>query len=337
MTRSPLALAALFAACTPIRADQVFSGTTRFDLERPEIRRFVDEVSSRHGFEPDHVYQLLAKAEPQPKILEAMSRPAERVAPWWQYRERFLTEERVSEGAKFWGEHRELLGQVAAERGVPAEYIVAIIGVETLYGRITGRWRVLDALTTLAFDYPPRSTYFTGELESFLLLAREESVDPLTALGSYAGAMGAPQFMPSSYRRYAVDHGQDKRRDLWMQWDDVIASVSNYFREHGWQPGAPVLIECTVEPDAPIVANPRNLELNETLDGLRAQGVELESDLPGDTPVILIPAEERQGPAYRIGFRNFQVITRYNRSLRYAMAVHDLAQAVLARAQRPEN
>lgn len=320
----------------PVQAGQPTPGAAeRFDLERPEIRAFINGVAERHGLDRKQIHALLAAAEPQPRIIEAISRPAEKVAPWWQYRERFLTEERVAQGARFWLEHRELLERVARERGVAPEYVVAIIGVETFYGRITGRYRVLDALATLAFDYPPRSRFFTGELESFLLLAREESVDPLTALGSYAGAMGAPQFMPSSYRRYAVDGGSDRRRDLWMQWDDVLASVANYLREHGWEPGGAVLVDCPFEPDGDFRADPRNLELNETVASLRAKGVSCPASLPESTPAILVPAEERAGPSYRVGFRNFQVITRYNRSLRYAMAVHDLAQAIRQRTERP--
>ena len=168
------------------------------------------------------------------------------------------------------------------------EYIVAIIGVETFYGRITGRHRVLDALMTLAFDFPRRAEFFKSELANFLLLIREEAIDPFTALGSYAGAMGAPQFMPSSYRRYAVDGSNDQRRDLFSDWDDVVASVANYFAEHGWQRGGLVLVESSVEVDAPIVADPRNLKLNETIDGLKSKGVSFTVDLPGDTAAILL-------------------------------------------------
>lgn len=333
MPRSLLVAAAACAACSAVVGADPTPAAARFDLERPEIREFVTQVSSRNALDAQAIYALLAQAEPQPKILEAISRPAEKVAPWWQYRDRFLTEQRISEGARFWETHRALLERVSQERGVAPEYIVAIIGVETYYGRITGGYRVLDALMTLAFDYPPRARFFTGELEQFLLLAREERVDPLGARGSYAGAMGAPQFMPSSYRRYAVDGGDDQRRDLWTQWDDVVASVANYFREHGWQPGEAVLAECEAEPDAPFEANPRSLELNRTLASLRAEGLSCDTPLPDETAVMVLPAEEETGPAYRVGFRNFQVITRYNRSLRYAMAVHDLARALRERMQ----
>jgi membrane-bound lytic murein transglycosylase B len=316
-------------------ADREFDGRTRFDLERADIQQWVNETSAANGIAENEIYALLAKAEPQPKIIELMTRPAERVSPWWQYRARFMTEQRIAEGAQFFVEHRERLERTHAATGVAPEYIVAIIGVETFYGRITGKFRVLDALATLAFDYPPRAPFFRSELAHFLLLAREEAVDPLTALGSYAGAMGAPQFMPSSYRRWAVDGSDDKRRNLFADWDDVIASVANYFAAHGWERDGVVLAESALEPDARIVADPRNLTLNETLDGLRAKGVDVESTSPGSTPALLIPAEQKDGPAYRVGFKNFEVITRYNRSIRYAMAVHDLAGSIVARVPPP--
>ena len=323
---------ALAIACLALPAAQgasIFGGTDRFDLDRADIRSFVEKASAAEGIAPEDLYHLLAKAEPQPKIIEAMQRPAEKVSPWWEYRRRFLTPQRIREGVAFWQQHRELLDRVAAERDVAPEYIVAILGVETFYGRITGRYRVLDALATLAFDYPPRAGFFGRELTSFLKLSREEAVDPFAALGSYAGAMGAPQFMPSSYRRYAVDGNGDGRRDLFSTWDDVVASVTNYFRENGWQPGAPVLIDAQLT-DAPPPLDPGNLELTDTLDSARAKGLAFESPLPGDTPVILVPAEGEHAPGVRIGFANFTTITRYNRSVRYAMAVHDLAQALVA-------
>ena len=185
-----------------------------------------------------------------------------------------------------------------------------------IYGRITGKYRVLDALATLAFDYPPRGDFFRGELAQFIALAREEAVDPLTALGSYAGAMGAGQFMPSSYRAYAVDGGNDRQRDLFADWDDIIASVANYFKEHGWVADGPVLAEAVLQPDAPVAADPANLALNETVAGLKCQGVASIRNQDAMLRVLLVPAATGVGPSYRVGFKNFEVITRYNRSLR---------------------
>jgi membrane-bound lytic murein transglycosylase B len=324
---------AAFIACLAdtARADGL-ADRARFDLDRPEIREFVESTAKANQLQPLDVYRLLARAEPQPRIIELISKPAERVAPWWQYRERFMTEQRIAEGAKFMVEHRARLERVRRETGVAPEYVVAIIGVETFYGRQTGKFRVLDALATLAFDYPPRASFFRAELAQFIKLSQEEGVDPLTALGSYAGAMGAGQFMPSSYRRYAVDGSADERRNLFADWDDIIASVANYFKEHGWVSGAPVLTDAVLQPDAPVVADPGNLSLNETVAGLKAKGVDFDTaQQPADTRVLLVPAEQPHGPAYRVGFKNFEVITRYNRSVRYAMAVHDLATTIADR------
>jgi membrane-bound lytic murein transglycosylase B len=313
-------------------ADGSFSGRTRFDLDRADIREFVEATAAAQKMAPLDVYRLLAKAEPQPKIIELISKPAEKVSPWYEYRARFITDQRVTEGAQFLQEHRKRLEKAHKETGVAPEYVVAIIGVETYYGRITGKYRVLDALATLAFDYPPRSEFFRSELQQFIALSREEKVDPLTALGSYAGAMGASQFMPSSYRRYAVDGSNDNQRDLFADWDDIIASVANYFKAHGWVADGPVLADAVLQPDAPVVADPGNLSLNETVAGLKAKGVDFDPAAQGaNTPVLLVPAETPLGPSYRVGFKNFEVITRYNRSIRYAMAVHDLAQTIAGR------
>jgi len=330
--RHALVLTVTFLSSTGFaQADGSFTGRTRFDLDRAEIRAFVEATAAANKMEPLDVYRMLAKAEPQPRIIELISKPAEKVSPWWQYREQFMTEQRIAEGAKFMQEHRARLEKAHRETGVAPEYVVAIIGVETFYGRITGKFRVLDALTTLAFDYPPRGEYFRKELGQFIALSREEAVDPLTALGSYAGAMGAGQFMPSSYRAYAVDGSNDKQRNLFADWDDVIASVANYFKKHGWVADGPVLAEAVLQPDAPVTADPGNLTLNETVAGLKAKGVTFDTGEAESTPVLLVPAEMELGPSYRVGFKNFEVITRYNRSVRYAMAVHDLATTIAER------
>jgi membrane-bound lytic murein transglycosylase B len=302
-----------------------------FDVHRPEIAQWINEVAGHDGLTRKSVVRILAKAQPQPKVLDIMNRPLEKVAPWWEYREHFLTEERIDKGVQLWLDRRLELERIAAAYHVPPEYLVAIVGVETFYGRTTGKYRVLDALATLAFDYPPRASYFRGELEQYLLLTRESKLDPLSTTGSYAGAMGVPQFMPSVYRRYAVDADANKRRDLWNDWDDIFASVANYLHEWGWTPGAPVLAETALDPDPSFQIEPHNLELTTTVGALAAHGVRVEADLPADTPAVLIPAEQRDGPAYRVGFHNFYVISRYNHSARYAMTVYDLASALAAR------
>ncbi len=308
-----------------------------FDLSRADIQTFVTEVAERQKVSREELLALLGKAIAQPKIIEAMTRPAERVSPWWEYRARFLTEQRINQGVEFWAQHRERLERIEQQTGVAAPYVIAIIGVETFYGRIKGSWRVLDALMTLGFEYPPRGAFFRSELEQFLLLAREEKVDPVEALGSYAGAIGAPQFIPSSYRRYAVDGGDDGQRNLFDDWDDVVASVANYFKVHGWRAGEPVLVEAEADPALMATLDPRNLKLDQTIQGLRSQGVKFDSALALDTSAILIPAELQDRATVRVGFQNFYVITRYNRSIRYSMAVHDLAQAIAARATAPDS
>jgi membrane-bound lytic murein transglycosylase B len=310
-------------------SERVLAGHTRFDLDRPDIDAFVDRLFAK-GVPREEVFAVLAKAEPQPKIIEAMNKPAEKTLAWWEYRARFLTNERIDAGAKLWREHRELLDAIAMERHVPPEYVLGIIGVETYFGRIMGRYRVLDALTTLAFDYPARGEYFQKELEQFLMLVKSGELDPQAVVGSYAGAMGAAQFMPSSFQAYAVDESKSGHRDLWTDWADIFASVANYLGQHGWEYGQPVLAEASLG-KAPEPTLPATTTLNETLGSLRARGMQVSSLLDDSTQCLMIAAPLAGGMSYRVGFRNFYVITRYNRSPLYAMAVNDLAQAISAR------
>ena len=296
------------------------------DTSRPDVRAFIDEMVSRNGMDGTELNALFRGVESKQAILDAISRPAERTIPWFEYRERFLTQQRIQKGVAFWKQHQERLDSISAA-GLPAQIAVGILGVETSFGEITGRYRVIDALSTLAFDYPPRSPYFRGELEQFLMLIREEDVNPRTAIGSYAGAMGAPQFMPTSYRKWAVDGDADGRRDLWASWDDVIGSIANYLKDHGWRTGEPVSVPATLDnPDLSQFST--GIELKETIQSLKTKGVVFEIDLPADSPAVLIAAQGKNGPEYRVGFNNFYVITRYNRSPLYAMAVYDLGQAI---------
>ena len=299
------------------------------DTRRVEVRQFIKEMQRDHGFDRKQLTHLLAQAETKQAILDAISRPAERVIPWFEYRDRFLTEKRILQGTDFWVAHAKRLTDIK-EDGI-ASTVAGILGVETSYGRQTGRYRVLDALATLAFDYPPRGDFFRSELQQFLILAREEAVDPKTALGSYAGAMGAPQFISSSYRNFAVDADGDGHRDLWSNWDDVIGSVANYLRVSGWRDGEPVVVMAQM-PDAADMTrfDTSKIELNETVQSLRDKGVRFDTTLAADAPAMLVVAQGKDGPEYRVGFNNFFVITRYNRSNMYAMAVHDLGQAVRA-------
>lgn len=304
-----------------------------FDGSRDDIKEFVADVARRRGMPAGEIETVLAKGRQQPRILEIMTRPAESVLRWHEYSTKLVTAERMDAGARFWNEHRDALERTAQRTGVEPQYIVAIIGIETYFGRNKGSWRVLDALMTLGFDYPPRGKFFRSELEQLLLLAREEKFDPQALLGSYAGAMGGPQFMPSSYRNFAVDGDGDGRRDLFEDWDDIIASVANYFAVHGWQRGAPVLTEAEAPAELAATLDRKNLDLKETVGALRARNVTLDPKFDAALPVILLPAEFPDRIGVRVGFANFRVITRYNRSILYAMAVHDLATGITQRMQ----
>jgi len=301
------------------------------DVRRPEVKEFIAHMADTSSFKKRQLKKLLKAAQSQPAIIEAMDKPAEKAKPWFEYRPIFVTEKRIREGTDFWIAHRQALDQASVRSGVAPEYLAAILGVETFYGRLTGSYRVLDALATLAFDYPARAKFFRDELEQFLLLTRDLNLDPLKVKGSYAGAMGAPQFMPSNYRRYAVDADADGRIDLWGNWPDVCASVGNYLKEHGWNAGEPVLSEASVATEKAADLDGRKLALSETVGSLRTKGVSFDSPLAGDSPALLIAADEADGVHWRVGYNNFYVITRYNHSALYAMAVFELAAAVKQR------
>ena len=299
----------------------------KLDQSRSDVREFVEEMNTEHGFDRSELLELLAEIEIQQSILDAISRPAEKTKPWHEYRDIFVTKERIRRGVDFWNEHGEAVNATAEAFGIPPEIVVAIIGVETYYGRRTGSYRVIDALGTLAFDYPPRAKFFRSELKHFLLLSKEESVETLEATGSYAGAMGVPQFMPSSYRAYAVDLDEDGRRDLWANLNDVLGSVANYLHVHGWQPSRPVAVRAEPGTYDPSLSG-KSLEIKETVDSLRKQGLKFETDLPGETPALLVTLDAEDGKEFWVGFKNFYVITRYNRSLMYAMAIHQLGREI---------
>jgi membrane-bound lytic murein transglycosylase B len=317
-----LAALVLCANCEPAAA---------LDIKRPDVKDFIAHMAATSSFKKRQLRKLLKAAQSQPAILEAMDRPAEKSRQWFEYRPIFVTERRIREGTEFWIAHRQALDRASIHSGVAPEYLAAILGVETYYGRLTGSYRVLDALATLAFDYPARAKFFRDELEQFLLLTRDAKLDPLSVKGSYAGAMGAPQFMPSNYRRYAVDANADGHIDLWTNWPDVCASVGNYLKEHGWNAGEPVLSEASVAPDNASDLDGRKLALSETVATLHTKGVTFDSALAEDAPALLIAADEADGVHWRVGYNNFYVITRYNHSALYAMAVYELAAAVKQR------
>jgi len=298
------------------------------DIDRPEIRKFIDQLIENSDYDRATLNAVLRDAKSQESIIKAISRPAEKSKKWHEYRDIFLTDERIQAGVRFWLEHDEVLSSIADETGVPQEILVGIIGVETYFGRITGGYRVIDALSTLAFDYPPRSAFFTRELEQFLLLVDEEEMSAADATGSYAGAMGRPQFMPSSYRAYAVDSTGDGKRDIWENWDDVIGSVANYFVRHGWQTGNEVVSQASLG-DVWTGAFPKNTtKPRATVASLSHQGVIFATDLPADHVAQLLTLQGRNGREHWVGFHNFFVITRYNTSVMYALAVYQLGQEI---------
>ncbi len=304
-------------------------------LNRADVREFLDQLSRDSGLNRNTLAGIMARATRQQSVIDAISTPAERTLNWARYRPIFLKQERIDQGREFVKEHAELLDRATRTYGVPGNIIAAIIGVETFYGRITGSHDVLDSLATLAFDYPPRETFFRSELAEFLTLSAAEGWDPHTRQGSYAGAMGVPQFISSSYRQYAVDFDGDGKRDLFDSMADVIGSVANYFSEHGWQQGAPVAEPWTFA-DGSIPSQVRALvssSLKPTVAGesvaaLGFNGESLADGTRDNTLLSVMVLEGADGDEAWVAYRNFYVITRYNHSRLYAMAVLQLAQNI---------
>jgi membrane-bound lytic murein transglycosylase B len=297
--------------------------------DNPATQAFIKEMEQRHQFDPKELDALFAQAKKRDDILEAIARPAEKTKPWYEYRKIFLKPKRIDGGVSFWKENEDILKRAEQTYGVEAAIIVAIIGVETRYGANTGSYRVIDALSTLAFEYPPRSKFFRSELEQFLILAREEDVDVRKAKGSYAGAMGYGQFIPSSYRAYAVDFSEDGKRDLWGNLDDIIGSVANYFHRHGWKAGEPIASRVNSKAPASGFQVSENVKPGKKTAGDFAKaGVSTDPSLPVDEAVALLEFAQSNGPEYWLTTKNFYVITRYNRSPLYAMAVYQLSKAI---------
>jgi membrane-bound lytic murein transglycosylase B len=303
----------------------------------PALERFIDKMVSRHGFSRAYLNALFSQVQRKQWTLDYLGRESKPSAPprpgaWSRYRAKFLTEKHISTGARFWSQYASALQRARTQYGVNPEHIMGIMGVETLYGGNLGNHRIIDALATLAFDYPRRSAYFTDELESFLVLTRDEGIDPAQPVGSYAGAMGLGQFMPSSFLKFAVDFDGDGRKDLWDP-VDAIGSVAHYFVRHGWHPGRPVVVPA-------IVSSPAARRLECGLDtryplvSLIRYGVRPLISYPGAESVRLLRLSTISGDEYWLGYDNFYVITRYNHSTHYAMAVHQLAEAVKQRYAR---
>ncbi|MFL0803736.1 MAG: lytic murein transglycosylase B [Agarilytica sp.] len=306
----------------------------------PGAEAFIQKMVSEHKFTEKEVASLLSQANKQESILEAISRPAEKTKEWFEYRNIFIQESRIKQGVAFWNEHKATIQRASEEMGVAPEIIVAIIGVETRYGRHAGKYRVIDALSTLGFDYPKRGKFFRGQLEHYMLMTREQEQDPLSLKGSYAGAMGYGQFIPSSYRAYAVDFDDDNKVDIWNNPVDAIGSVANYFKAHKWKDGQPVLARARIsgEYDKDILnekSKPKYSLAELEKKGFRlasAENKDKEKFTPGsfspDSKAMPLMYVGDHGKEFWLGFNNFYVITRYNRSHLYAMAVWELGEKI---------
>jgi len=293
-----------------------------------EEKLFIEDMIKQHGFEEAELSQILSQVEVKDSILRAIARPAEKRLNWSQYRKIFMIPKRINGGVKFWQENKTALDRAYEKYGVPPEIITAIIGVETLYGANTGGYRVLDALATLGFHYPPRAKFFRSELSHFLRLTREENIDPLMPTGSYAGAMGKPQFIPSSFRAYSIDFDSDNKRDIWNNNVDIIGSVANYFKRHGWLKDQAVTrkVEGVTSKHQSFID--AGMKPSLSIADLRQANIKIDSEIDSSQKASLIDLELNDGNEYWAGLKNFYVITRYNHSNMYAMAVFQLSQAI---------
>jgi membrane-bound lytic murein transglycosylase B len=296
--------------------------------DHPRAQQFISEMG-KEGFDEDNIRTILRSAERKESILKAISRPAEKRLNWGEYRNIFLKDKRINQGVEFWGKYKKALERAEKTYGIPAEIIVAIIGVETRYGRNMGSYRVIDALSTLGFDYPPRGKFFKGQLKEYFYLLRDEKADPFSLKGSYAGAMGFGQFIPSSFRSFAVDFDGDGKKDIWTNPVDAIGSVANYFNAHGWKAGEPVRSNVVIRELADETWINAGLKPEVTLEEWTRRGINTRQGLNKEDKATLLRMESKGEFQHWFGLHNFYVITRYNHSRLYAMAVYELSQAVV--------
>ena len=323
-------LVMFLAACSSLVWSANANNDTDSYANRETVTSFIDDMVSTHKFDKVVLEKMFADAKRKDSILKAISRPAEKRLEWAAYRKIFITNDRISRGLKFMKTYRDTLSKAEKRFGVPAEIVAAIIGVETRYGRNKGSYRVLDALSTLAFDYPPRAKFFKKELEEMLLLAREQGFDVPALKGSYAGAMGYGQFIPSSYRHYAIDFDNDDVADILDNPVDAIGSVANYFVAHKWQAGEPVAFQSKVAGEGFQTLLEKSLKPSRSLKEMREQGVEIAEGYDMSQLAKLLELNADSGKEYWVALHNFYVITRYNHSHMYAMAVFQLASALAA-------
>ncbi len=296
-------------------------------LDQQSVTHFIDHMVTTHHYNADDLQSIFRNAKLSRRVLEAISRPAEKL-PWYKYRPIFLQPDRIQQGIIFWDKYKSELISAEKHYGVPPKIIVAIIGVETRYGKFTGKDKVIDALATLAFHYPKRSKFFRDELEQYLLLTNEQNIDPLLLTGSYAGAMGIPQFIPSSYRNYAIDFDNDGKIDIWNNPADAIGSVANYFKQHGWKSGEQIAIRAWIEGDGKITEKNTDLKPDIGPKELKKYGIKSQEQLSDTVKLKVLNFENRKSSEIWLGLNNFYVITRYNHSPLYAMAVYQLAEEI---------
>ena len=301
---------------------------------RADVNQFIERMAKQSDYSEQELVELFSSVKKQGHLFELLNKPAEKELQWYQYRHIFIKDKRIEQGVKFWREHASLLTEVSVKTGVPAEIIIAIIGVETFYGTYRGKDPVFDSLVTLAFDYPKRSSFFSRELEQLLLLAKEQNLDPKALMGSYAGAMGMPQFIASSYRSYAVDFDGDGQANLFDSIPDIFASVANYFVKHGWRANEPVAGPLTALENNSIDQLNPGVKLDYKWSDLAQNGLHSKTELDPDTAVALVKLEQKNAPEYWVGLQNFYVITRYNHSELYAMAVYQLSLLIKDRMRQ---
>lgn len=318
----------LLLACSLTSSLQAASLNSGDYQGRQDVEAFIDRMAKKGLYSEAELIELFSTVKKQSHLFKNMNRPAEKMH-WYKYRPIFITKKRIQRGVDFYQKHKDLIDAISQKYQVPAEIMVAIVGVETFYGRIKGKAPVLDTLTTFAFDYPKRSKFFISELEHFLSLGKEHHIDIKSATGSYAGAMGVPQFISSSYRSYAVDHDGDGKTDLWDSPADILASVANYFKRHGWKPGEAITYPLLVSNKAQADTFSTRLKPSYEYQDLVRKGLKVDAlKIAAKTPVSLISLKQKNKTDYWVGLNNFYVITRYNHSPLYAMAVFQLSEAI---------
>ncbi len=306
----------------------------------PQVQKLIDEMVNEHHFEKNNLEQLFAQVKIKQKIIDAMNRPAEKSKAWFEYRKIFLTDKRIKGGVKFWQENVDIINYAEKIYGIAPEIMVAIIGVETYYGRRQGTYRVMDALSTLAFRYPKRSKFFRGELKHFLVMSQEQHFDPLSKTGSYAGAMGMGQFIPSSFQNYAIDFDGDGKKNIWTNNADAIGSVANYFKRHGWKEGLAVADKLALKQNNSITMDDRckrSCKPKLTVADYQNKGIEGKASVHDNTQAILLILKQKNNKEYWLAYNNFYVISRYNHSTLYSMAVYQLSQEIKQAYEATQN